>query len=131
VQIVWIVDDDDEMSHAVKLMLQLLDFTVTIFRDARSAARQLLSGDVRPELMVLDINMPEVSGIDLLEFLRLREDLRSIPVVMLSSETTDRQVDEALGLGADAFVFKPVTIEELECAIQRAFAAHRGGLHPR
>jgi DNA-binding response OmpR family regulator len=128
VRIVWIVDDDDEMSHAVKLMLQLLDFNVTVFRDARSAARQLLSGDVRPELMVLDINMPEVSGIDLLEFLRLREDLRNIPVVMLSSETTDRQVDEALDLGADAFVFKPVTIEELEGAIQRAFAAHRGGL---
>lgn len=127
-RLVWIVDDDDEMSHAVKLMLQLLDFTVTIFRDARSAARQLLSGEVRPELMVLDINMPEVSGIDLLEFLRLREDLRSIPVVMLSSETTDRQVDEALGLGADAFVFKPVTIEELEGAIERAFAAHQGGM---
>lgn len=129
-RLVWIVDDDDEMSHAVRLMLQLLDFTVTIFRDARSAARQLLSGEVRPELMVLDINMPEVSGIDLLEFLRLREDLRSIPVVMLSSETTDRQVDEALGLGADAFVFKPVTIEELEGAIQRAFAAHQGGMQP-
>lgn len=124
---VWIVDDDDEMSHAVKLMLQLLDFDVTIFRDARSAARQLLGATVRPQLMVLDINMPEVSGIDLLEFLRIREDLRRIPVVMLSSETTDRQVDEALGLGADAFVFKPVTIEELESAIQRAFAAHQGG----
>ena len=121
---VWIVDDDEEMSHAVRLMLQLLDFDVTIFRDARSAARQLLSAPVRPQLMVLDINMPEVSGIDLLEFLRLRDDLRTIPVVMLSSETTDRQVDEALGLGADAFVFKPVTIEELEGAVQRAFAAH-------
>ena len=80
-----------------------------------------------PDMVLLDINMPEVSGIDLLEFLRLREDLRSIPVVMLSSETTDRQVDEALGLGADAFVFKPVTIEELEGAIERAFLAHRGG----
>ncbi len=120
---VWIVDDDDEMSHAVKLMLQLLDCNVTIYRDARSAARQLLGG-ARPELMILDINMPEVSGIDLLEFLRMREDLRSIPVVMLSSETTDRQVDEAMGLGADAFVFKPVTIEELEGAIDRAFTAH-------
>jgi DNA-binding response OmpR family regulator len=117
------------MSHAVKLMLQLLDYTVTVFRDARSAARQLLDG-ARPELMVLDINMPEVSGIDLLEFLRMRADLRTIPVVMLSSETTDRQVDEALGLGADAFVFKPVTIDELEGAIQRAFAAHQGGMHP-
>jgi CheY-like chemotaxis protein len=121
---VWIVDDDDEMSHAVRLMLELLDCSVETHRDARSAARRLLAGE-RPELMVLDINMPEVSGIDLLEFLRMRPDLKRIPVVMLSSETTDVQVDEAMKLGADAFVFKPVTLEELEGAIQRAMAAHR------
>ncbi len=113
---VWIVDDDDEMSHAVKLMLQLLDSTVEIFRDARSAAKRLLAGD-RPDLIVLDINMPEVSGIDFLEFLRMRNDLKEIPVVMLSSETTDTQVDEAMRIGANAFVFKPVTLEELEEAI--------------
>ncbi len=113
---VWIVDDDDEMSHAVKLMLQLLDSTVEIFRNARSAAKRLLAGD-RPDLIVLDINMPEVSGIDFLEFLRMRDDLKEIPVVMLSSETTDIQVDEAMRIGANAFVFKPVTLEELEEAI--------------
>lgn len=116
---VWIVDDDDEMSHAVKLMLQLLDSTVEIFRDARSAAKRLLAGD-RPDLIVLDINMPEVSGIDFLEFLRMRDDFKEIPVVMLSSETTDIQVDEAMRIGANAFVFKPVTLEELEEAIQIA-----------
>jgi len=116
---VWIVDDDDEMSHAVKLMLQLLDSTVEIFRDARSAAKRLLAGD-RPDLIVLDINMPEVSGIDFLEFLRMRDDLKEIPVVMLSSETTDIQVDEAMRIGANAFVFKPVTLEELEEAIRIA-----------
>ncbi len=113
---VWIVDDDDEMSHAVKLMLQLLDSTVEIFRNARSAAKRLLAGE-RPDLIVLDINMPEVSGIDFLEFLRMRDGLKEIPVVMLSSETTDIQVDEAMRIGANAFVFKPVTIEELEEAI--------------
>jgi len=118
---VWIVDDDDEMSHAVKLMLQLLDSTVEIFRDARSAAKRLLAGD-RPDLIVLDINMPEVSGIDFLEFLRMRNDLKEIPVVMLSSETTDIQVDEAMRIGANAFVFKPVTIEELEEAMQKALS---------
>lgn len=116
---VWIVDDDDEMSHAIKLMLQLLDSTVEIFRDARSAAKRLLAGD-RPDLIVLDINMPEVSGIDFLEFLRMRDDLKEIPVVMLSSETTDIQVDEAMRIGANAFVFKPVTLEELEEAMRIA-----------
>lgn len=122
---VWIVDDDDEMSHAVQLMLQLLDCSVNRYRDARSAAQELLSGK-KPEAMILDINMPEVSGIDLLEFLRMRKEFQSIPVIMLSSETTDIQVDEALELGADAFVFKPVTIEELESALAKAIQAHAG-----
>jgi DNA-binding response OmpR family regulator len=120
---VWIVDDDDEMSHAVQLMLQLLDCSVTIFRDARSAAQALMTS-TRPDVMVLDINMPEVSGIDLLEFLRRRTEFQAIPIVMLSSETTDIQVDEALELGADAFVFKPVTIEELERALTEAIQSH-------
>jgi CheY-like chemotaxis protein len=122
----WIIDDDEEMIRAVRLMLQLLDLKVDAYRDARSAARQLLAGK-KPDLIVLDINMPEVTGIDMLEFVRMREELRSIPVVMLSSETTDLQVDEALAKGADAFVFKPVTIEELEAAIRKAESAHQGG----
>jgi DNA-binding response OmpR family regulator len=118
-KVVWIVDDDDEMSHAVYLMLQLLEFSVKIFRDAKSTARQLMSGD-RPDAILLDINMPEVSGIDFLEFLRMRSELKGIPVVMLSSETTDIQVDEAMELGANGFVFKPVTIDELEEALKQA-----------
>jgi DNA-binding response OmpR family regulator len=115
----WIVDDDDEMRQAIKLMLELLDFEVGLYRDARSASRDLLTRN-HPDVIILDIMMPEVSGIDMLEFMRRRDELKGIPVVMLSSETTDVQVDEAMGLGADAFVFKPVTLDELEAAIRKA-----------
>lgn len=115
---IWIVDDDDEMSHAVKLMLKLLECEVETFRDARSASKELLAGR-RPDVLFLDINMPQVSGIDMLEFVRRQDGLTDLPVVMLSSETTDIQVDEAMGLGADAYVFKPVTIEELEEALNK------------
>ncbi len=118
----WIVDDDDEMSHAVRLMLEMLDFSVRIFRDARTAAGELMAGG-RPDVIVLDINMPEVSGIDMLEFIRRRNELNQTPVVMLSSETTDAQVDEAMELGANAFAFKPVTIDELEAALHKALSA--------
>ena len=118
----WIVDDDDEMSQAVRLMLQLLDHKVETFREARAAARALLAGR-KPDFLVLDINMPEVSGIDFLEFVRMRPELKGLPVVMLSSETTDTQVDEALRKGANAFVFKPVTLEELEAALKKAKGA--------
>ena len=112
----WIVDDDEEMSHAVKLMLQMLEFEVSTFPNARSAGQALLAGR-RPDLLVLDINMPEVTGIDFLEFVRSRAEFKHLPVVMLSTETADQQVDEAMRLGANEFVFKPVTIEELERAV--------------
>ena len=117
----WIVDDDEEMSHAVKLMLQLLEFEVSTFANARSAGQALLAGR-RPDLLVLDINMPEVTGIDFLEFVRSRAEFKHLPVVMLSTETADQQVDEALRLGANEFVFKPVTIEELERAIGKVLS---------
>ncbi len=67
--------------------------------------------------------MPQVSGMDMLEFLRMKPDLIDLPVVMLSSEYTDIQVDEAFELGADAFVLKPATLDEIESGIEKAFAA--------
>jgi len=127
---VWIVDDDEEMSQAVGLMLQLMQLKVYSYRSAREAARKMLAGG-RPDLMVLDINMPQVSGIDLLEFIRSRPEFKHIPIVMLSSETTDVQVEEAIRLGADAFVFKPVTMDELKAALKKAAAAHPRKMYRR
>jgi DNA-binding response OmpR family regulator len=123
---VWVIDDDDEMNHAVSLMLGLLGYEAQTFIDPRPAAHKLLAGE-RPHAIILDINMPEVSGIDMLEFVRRRPELAAVPVVMLSTETTDVQVDEALEMGADDFVFKPVTMEELERAIAQAAAKRRLG----
>lgn len=120
---VWIVDDDEEMSHAIGLMLNLLDCDTTSFLTVRSAVQTLLTGKM-PDLIILDINLPEVSGLDMLEFLRRRPEWKALPVVMLSSEATDTIVDKALELGADSYVMKPVTIEELEKAMGTAFSNH-------
>lgn len=116
---IWYVDDDGEMIQAVKLLLQLLHYKTRSFSDARLAAKALLAGE-RPDILMLDINMPGVSGIDLLEFVRRRPEWSSLPIVMLSSEAADLQVDTALDLGADAYVFKPVTLEELGEALETA-----------
>jgi len=120
---VWIVDDDEEMSHAIGLMLNLLDCDTTSFLNVRSAVQRLLTGKM-PDLIILDINLPEVSGLDLLEFLRRRPEWKNLPIVMLSSEAADSIVDRALQLGADSYVMKPVTIEELEKAMATAFSNH-------
>jgi len=119
----WIVDDDQEMADAMSMMLSLLDFQTAGFLNARSAAQSLLAGK-SPDLMVLDINMPEVSGLDLLEFLRRRSEWKDLPIIMLSSEAADVTVDKAMALGADGYVMKPVTIDELEKEINIAFQKH-------
>ena len=117
---IWIVDDDEEMTGAVRLMLKMMGYETSAFFTARAAA-QALMGETQPDLLILDINMPEVTGLDLLEFLRRRDDLKNIPVVMLSTEASDVMMDRASTLGADAYVSKPVTIEELERAMSIAF----------
>ncbi len=123
---IWIVDDDQEMSNAISMMFKLLDFETTCFLDARSAAQSLISGE-RPDMMVLDINMPEVSGLDFLEFLRRRKEWKDLPIIMLSTEAADVTVDRALSLGADGYITKPVTIEELEKAVNTAFKKYQKG----
>ncbi len=120
---VWVVDDDEEMGKAVGLMLQLLDYAPKRFLNPRPAAQALLAGK-KPELLILDINMPEVTGLDMLEFLRRRQEWKDLPIVMLSSEAADVMIEKAMQLGADAYVIKPVLIEELEKAMSQAFYKH-------
>jgi two-component system, chemotaxis family, chemotaxis protein CheY len=120
---VWIVDDDEEMNRAIGLMLKILDCEVLTFHQVRSVVQTLLSGK-KPELLILDINMPDVSGLDMLEFLRRRQEWRHLPVIMLSSEAAESMADKALKMGADAYMMKPVTIEELEKAVATAFDKH-------
>lgn len=120
---IWVIDDDEEMGRALGLMLKLLDCETTLFFSARSAVQVLLTGK-KPNLMIADINMPEVSGLDLIEFLRRRPEWKDMPIVVVSSETADTMVDKALRYGADSYLTKPVTLEELEKAMNDAFSKH-------
>ena len=120
---VWVVDHDEEMNRAVGLMLKLLGCEVASFYNVRAAAQTLLIAR-SPDLIILDINIPEVSGLDMVEFLRRRPESKNIPIVMLSSEAADTVVDKALELGADSYIRKPVTLPELEKAMTIAFDKH-------
>ena len=64
--------------------------------------------------------MPEVTGLDMLEFIRRNRKWNKVPVVMLSTEAADVTVDKAISLGADGYVTKPVMIDELERELQEA-----------
>lgn len=123
---IWIVDDDDEMSRAVSLMLKVLDYEATSFLNARAAAQALMAGR-RPDALLLDINMPEVSGLDLLEFLRRNRAWKSLPAIMLTSEASEVTIEQAMTIGASGYLTKPVVIEELEAMLADVFHQNSKG----
>ena len=115
----WVVDDDAEIRTALRMMLRMLGYNLTEFMDVASAAKALVSGDA-PDLVLLDINMPRVSGMDLLAFIRKHALWRHLPILMVSSESTEQFVEQAITTGADGYVFKPINMDELEMAIKTA-----------
>ncbi|MFF3418874.1 response regulator [Streptomyces sp. NPDC002698] len=73
---------------------------------------------VRPDLIVLDLNMPRMNGRDLLRILKTDESLQTIPVVVLTTSAAPDDVADAYSSHANAYVTKPVNLEEFEQAVQ-------------
>ncbi|MCP4362537.1 MAG: response regulator [Chloroflexi bacterium] len=115
----WIIEDDREMAYSVSLMLKLMEFKSQIFVHPRGPMLVMLKGTM-PQLIILDMNLPEVSGLDVLKFIRSRSEWDHIAVVMNTVETNEDLVKEAMKIGADAYVFKPATFEEIERAVNRS-----------
>jgi two-component system chemotaxis response regulator CheY len=118
-KMVWMVDDDDAIRRAMRLMFKLLNYDLRDFSDGRILLSNLQT-DPPPDLLFLDINMPIMNGMDILDKVRSDSKFRKLTVLIMSSESEDVRVEQAIRKGADGYVFKPVTIEELEMAIGTA-----------
>ena len=116
---VWLVDDDENVRKALEQLLTLLGYEVLGFSSPRGAAGVIKSG-WRPTLLFLDINLPEVSGIQFLKTLRELPGWDRVPVLMVSADSAVESVEAAITQGADGYVFKPVTYDELRMAIKTA-----------
>ena len=72
----------------------------------------------RPKLILLDIKMPRVDGIEVLRYIKQTDALRTIPVVMLTSSAEERDMVESYQLGANSYIVKPVDTEEFYRAVK-------------
>ena len=121
-----LVDDDRNILTSVSIALQAEGFVTRLYSDGDAALRSLL--DNPPELIVLDIKMPRMDGLELLR--RLRERVTT-PVIFLTSK--DDELDEALGLamGADDYIAKPFSqrllIARIRAILRRAELAQPTG----
>lgn len=91
-----------------------LNNPISIARDGEEALALIArwdSGETPPSLILLDINLPRVNGIEVLRTLKEHPTYRRIPVVVLSSSSEDRDLHDAYALGVNSFIVKPVDFD--------------------
>ncbi len=127
---VLIVEDDEVDQLLIKRAFKGTGFNVrTKFRDNGAAAFKLMSqtdeGGVlyRPDACLCDINMPGMSGIDLLKKLKAVELLRAIPIIMLSSSDDERDIRTCYQSGAASYLCKPHNYQDL-CTVIDGFSKY-------
>jgi excisionase family DNA binding protein len=109
--LVLIVDDDPRIREFVRVNLEMDGFAV---REAGSAAEGLEALEAEPpDLILLDVMMPQVDGWEMLQRVRERHGVDSIQVIMFSGQVEDNGSDQAEASGAQAFVGKPFNPQEL------------------
>ena len=96
------------------------DVRLDVLGDGQTVIDQLLedSAAVLPKLIVLDIKLPKVFGLDVLARLKADERTRPVPVIMMSSSTQERDIKRAYELGANGYISKPGTFGELSELMQ-------------
>jgi len=117
---ILVVEDEESFVDALNLGLEREGFTVHIARDGAEALD--LFDDLAPDLVLLDVMLPKVSGIDVCREIRAKSD---VPIIMVTAKSSEIDTVVGLEVGADDYVSKPYRMREL-VARMRAVLRRRG-----
>jgi len=115
-QLIAVVDDEPDILELVSLHLKRSNFRVSGFGEAESLYRFL--GKELPDLIVLDLMLPDVDGFEICKYLRGQGRFSSIPIIMLTAKTEETDKIVGLELGADDYVTKPFSPRELVARVR-------------
>ena len=121
-RLILVIDDDEDVARVISYVFESQGHRVITAHNGREAIN--LAKRHRPDLMTLDIFMPEVDGYEVIKELRQANDRRRIPIVCISMETDPGR---AIASGADYFLEKPVDIEKLREVAERALVTPSAG----
>ena len=110
---ILIVDDDPQMSRALSITLAANGYEILLARDGKHAISQ--ASTHRPDLVLLDLGLPEVDGVQVIEAIR---GWSTMPILVVSGRTDSGDKVDALDAGADDYVTKPFAVDELLARIR-------------
>jgi DNA-binding response OmpR family regulator len=116
---VLIVDDEPNIVTALEFLLKRSGYDVRLAANGAEALEQVET--YRPDVVLMDVMMPIKSGFEVCQRMRERPDLAQIKIVMLSAKGSEAEVSKGLSLGADLYITKPFSTQELVSTINRLF----------
>ncbi len=123
-----IVDDSASMRAVIKKVITISGFQMDQCLEAGNGRQAMeLLADHWVDIIVSDINMPDVSGLELLEQLKKNETLREIPVIMITTEGSEERMKEAFERGAKGFIKKPFLPEEIRKVLYEVIGVGQDG----
>lgn len=125
---VLIVDDSNAMRAVIKKVVTLSGFQMDKCLEAGNGRQAMeLLADQWVDVIISDINMPEVNGLELLDLLRKNETLKEIPVIMITTEASEQRMQEAFARGAKGFIKKPFLPEEIRRVLYEVIGVGQDG----
>jgi DNA-binding response OmpR family regulator len=112
---VLIVDDEPNIVASLEFLLRQSGYEVHVAADGAAALRQVQA--LAPDLVLLDVMMPETNGYDVCQRIRAHPEWRNVRIVILSAKGREAEMTKGLSLGADAYVTKPFSNAELVARI--------------
>ena len=113
---ILIIDDEADFRENLRILLMLEGYAAQVAEDAIEGGKALL--EEKPDLIISDINMPYMDGLELLSLLRSNEDTKSTPVILVSARSDIDTLGQASQLGASDFLIKPLSRERLLSSIK-------------
>lgn len=117
---VLVADDDQDILELVAFRLERAGYEVMTAADGEQALS--LAREREPALAVLDVMMPKLSGYDVVRAMREEEGTRGIPVILLTARVQDADVNRGFDAGADDYVRKPFSPQELRARVEALLA---------
>ena len=117
--LIYIVEDDESIREIEEFALINAGHKVVGFSDAKSFFHQI--SDVLPDLVLLDVMLPDADGIDIMKKLRENKETKRLPVVMVTAKTSEIDKVKGLDSGADDYIVKPFGVMELISRVKALF----------
>jgi DNA-binding response OmpR family regulator len=114
--LVLAADDDEDILGLVAFRLERAGYTVIVARDGEEALE--LAVKEQPDLAVLDVMMPKLDGFELTRRLRAEEATSRMPIILLTAKSQDADVQQGFAAGADDYLRKPFSPDELRVRVQ-------------